>query len=176
MWPEIGLRRSALYLLHRLSRIASTPHAIGLGFAVGVFTAFSPLVGLHIVIAALLALALRASVIASAVGTLVGNPLTFPLIWAVSYKAGALLLGADMKSNVEIAMPDATLAHPSLFLDALWRNVEPVFLPLTFGGTLLGIAVAVLSYFAVRNMVNRFQARRQQAVKRGGTRRLVPGE
>ncbi len=68
--------------MHRLARLWASPHALAMGCAVGAFT---PFIGLHFVLAAIVAYVLRASVIASALGAALGNPVTLPFIWVASY-------------------------------------------------------------------------------------------
>ena len=92
-WPARSFRRSFRYRLLRLLRINASAHSIALGCALGVFAVFTPFLGLQMTIAALLALALRGSVLASAVGSFAGNPLTYPIIWISTFTAGNVLLG-----------------------------------------------------------------------------------
>lgn len=80
IWPKMGLSRAWRYLVHRMARLSASPHAIALGFAAGAFVSFTPFIGFHFILAGLLAFSLRASIIASAIGTVVGNPVTFPFI------------------------------------------------------------------------------------------------
>ena len=54
-WPEIGFNRAAKYMSHKVNRISGSPHAIALGFAAGAFASFTPAVGFHFVLAALIA-------------------------------------------------------------------------------------------------------------------------
>src|SRR5215469_9817947 len=91
-WPSIGFGRSSRYLMHRIGRIPGTPGTIALGFAIGVGTAMTPFVGLHLAIAVLIAWILRASALAAAIGTLAANPWTIPLIMLGIYKLGAFIL------------------------------------------------------------------------------------
>ena len=74
--------------LPRLAEVAA-------GVAAGAFTSFTPFMGLHFLFAALFAWAIRGNLLASALGTFVGNPLTFPFIWAATshqvYMAAASL-------------------------------------------------------------------------------------
>jgi len=85
IWPKMGLSRAWRYVVHRMARLKASPHAIALGFAAGAFASFTPFVGLHFILAGLIAFALRSSILASAIGTVVGNPLTFPFIWLSTY-------------------------------------------------------------------------------------------
>ena len=54
---------------------------------------FTPLFGLHFVFAAALAWVMGGNMVAALLATFVGNPVTFPLIAAVSMEVGTWLLG-----------------------------------------------------------------------------------
>ena len=94
IYPKIGVKRSIKYTGHRLGRMKSSPYEIACGFAIGAAISFTPFMGLHIIISAIIAFIMRGSIIASAIGTVVGNPLTFPFIWALVYSTGAFIVGA----------------------------------------------------------------------------------
>jgi uncharacterized protein (DUF2062 family) len=74
--------------------------------AVGLFAAFILPVG-QFVLAALLAVFLRANVPLAAAATLVSNPLTFPPIFYAAYRVGTFLLPARPEDAV---VPDHMLA------------------------------------------------------------------
>ncbi len=92
LWPRRSWTRSSRYVVYRLRRLSDTPHAVALGFAIGVFTAVTPFLGTHMVVAALLAWIIGGSVVAALLGTFVGNPLTYPLFWYSTYEVGNLML------------------------------------------------------------------------------------
>ena len=91
LWPRLGWERFGYYLFWRLMRISSAPHDVAAGAAAGVAVSFTPLLGLHFILAALLAFVVRGNVLAAIIGTFVGNPLTFPLFWGLSYRVGLWL-------------------------------------------------------------------------------------
>ena len=158
IWPRSGLSRAWRYVMHRLARLRASPHALAMGCAVGAFVSFTPFIGLHFALAAIIAYVLRGSVIASALGTTLGNPLTLPFIWVASYNVGALFLGIDMKSHVEIHAPASLFSDgPIAFAAMLWRAVEPVFLPIFIGSIPLGMICAVICYAIVRTTVTQFK-------------------
>ena len=177
IWPSMGLRRAWKFLVHRMARLSLGPHAIALGFAAGAFVSFMPFIGFHFILAGLLAFALRASILASAIGTVVGNPVTFPFIWLAAYNLGAALLGRAVKTELLIDLPsnsggtanEGFLAQVHL----LWRVIEPIFLPLVIGGVPIGLVCAVLCYWLVRMSVERFQSQRRK-VRTVATSRLQP--
>ena len=100
IWPARSFERSFRYMILRLWRIKASPHSIALGCAAGVFAIFTPFLGCQMLLAAFLALMFRGSVMASAVGTFAGNPLTYPIIWGSTFGVGNLFLGDS--ANAEI--------------------------------------------------------------------------
>ena len=73
----------------------SVPRAL----AIGLFAAFILPVG-QFILAALLAVGIRANVPLAAAATLVSNPLTFPPIYIGAYKMGSALLGSGRADSV----------------------------------------------------------------------------
>ena len=163
IWPRLGLRRAALYHWRRLFRISASAHSIALGFAAGVFMSFTPLVGFHLLLAAIAAFVLRSSIVASAVGTVIGNPLTFPLIWYATYNLGAVLLGEQPKSEVEIgALENSLIAEDPLGLfEGLTASLAPIFWPMMAGSVPLGTLAGVACYCMVYCSTKAFRKRRE---------------
>ena len=151
-------------------RLRGSPHAIALGFAVGVMVSFTPFIGFHFIAGGLLALVLGGSVIASAFGTFVGNPLTFPFIWYGIYKFGNLILGTDGDFNPDVLVSgfEKLWAGISDFsadvllgaFDILW----PLLKPMTVGSVPMGILAGMLFYVPVLKAVKSYQRRRSQFV------------
>lgn len=148
--PRKGWRRGYLYLGRRMQRLPDTPHRIALGFACGVQVSFTPFFGLHFVFAGALAWLLRGNVLAAAVGTFIGNPLTFPFIASASFWMGREITG------IHITPPD----HGYGF-DWLWQNLDAIFVPYLVGGLLPGLAASIACYCVMRPMVAAFQNRRR---------------
>lgn len=173
--PRGGWRRGIEYLGHRVRRLPDTPHRIALGFACGVFASFTPLFGLHFVLAAAFAKLVRGNILASLLGTLVGNPLTFPVIAGASLWLGRQIVGfgatgrdfsrvTDAFGEAVEALWDSVLA---LFGsgESEWGRLVPflrdVFWPYLVGGIVPGLAAAVLSYYLLRPLVSAYQLRRR---------------
>ena len=100
-WPKAGWKRSTKYIGHRVARIPGSPYSIAAGFACGAAISFTPFVGLHLAGGALFAWLIRGNLVASWIGTLVGNPWTFPFIWVGIYRLG-LMMGAGDSRNEEL--------------------------------------------------------------------------
>ncbi len=151
--PRRNYARSMRYYGKRIIRLRATPHAIAAGVAAGAFASFTPLMGFHFILSFALAFAARGSMIAAALGTAVGNPLTFPAIWASTLALGRWLLGID--GGAEGAQFGRAWAEQGFA--ALW---EPWVKPMLVGGVPLGLAVGALAYMITRTAVSAFQTRR----------------
>ena len=92
LWPKKGFQRSFYYVRERLSRMSGSTHALSLGMACGAAASMTPFLGLHFIIAAVLAYLVRGNLFTSAIGTLVGNPWSVPLIWAADNYVGAFVI------------------------------------------------------------------------------------
>ena len=151
-----GILRAARYYSLKILRIRATPHAISIGVAAGVFAAFLPLVGVHIAISIAVAWLLGVNMIAAAASTvLVGNPLTYPFIWAATWEAGQLILGSGPRGFTRFNLHD--LFHNMTFMD-IWR---PILKPMLIGSLPIATVCAVIGYVVVYQAVKIFRARRQ---------------
>ena len=90
-----GISRAIEYISLRLKRIPDTPHKISIGVSCGIFASFTPFFGLHFLIAGLLSFLVRGNVVASLIGTFLGNPVTFPFITLFNLNLGAWLIGKN---------------------------------------------------------------------------------
>lgn len=156
VWPRAGWRRTALYLAHRIGRVPGTPYRIAAGFACGAAVSFTPFMGFHFILAALLALLIRGNVIASAFGTAVGNFWTFPFIWIWTYNLGRWLLG-DFGGN---GLPVHLSIH--YLIDNFWD----VFWPMTVGGVPTGVVVWFAFFWPGCALVQQYQSRRRRRLRR----------
>jgi uncharacterized protein (DUF2062 family) len=157
LWPRRSWTRSSRYVIYRLRRLSDTPHAVALGFAVGVFTAVTPFLGTHMVMAALLAWVIGGSVIAAVLGTFVGNPLTYPVFWYSTYEVGSLMLGGGSgKQRIDLS---GGIFQTSI--DQLW----PILKPMSLGSIPIGLALAALSYLLVKPMVEAYKHRRRRELE-----------
>ncbi len=165
-WPEKGWRRSIAYSWCKITRLADTPHSIALGCAVGVVVSFTPFVGLHFLIAAILALVAGGNILASAIGTFFGNPLSFPFIWLSTYNLGSFMLGRELKWEVDINFPSDfwvnIFVFPGTALEQFWNAVGPFLVSMLVGSIPLGLVFALISYFPIKAAVENFQQRRNK--------------
>jgi len=155
LWPRVSWRRSGLYYLKRILRLSGSPYAIAMGSAVGAAVAFTPFIGLHLILTFAIAWVVRGNMIAGAIGgTVFGNPLTYPFIWASTYQLGRLLL------NQEARPAPARLEHD--LLHKSWDQLWPIVKPLTIGCVPLGLAVGALVYLLVYKALIAYREGRSQ--------------
>jgi len=62
VWPQGGWGRAFNYVKHRVRRLPDSPRKISRGVFAGVLVSFTPFFGLHFVIAALIAKAMRGNI------------------------------------------------------------------------------------------------------------------
>ncbi|MEM6618592.1 MAG: DUF2062 domain-containing protein [Pseudomonadota bacterium] len=175
VYPRTGWRRAFEYIGHRIKRLPDSAHKIAVGIACGVFVTFSPLFGLHFFLAAFLAFLLRGNILASLLATFVGNPVTFPLIAAISYRTGLVMMGRGTERQVGRKILDEF----SAMFSVIWHNFKAlfggtpvpwapvghafheVFLPYLLGGLVSGAVFAALFYVGSKPMIAAYQKRRK---------------
>jgi len=159
VWPSSGWGRTAQYLGHRVVRIPDTPASIAAGLAFGAAISFTPFIGLHLAFSIGVAWAARANLVAAAIGTLLGNPWTFPLIWLVTYKTGAAFLGLDGGLDISEFMAGFNL------FENPYDYLKPVLIPLLLGSVPYILGVWVLVYFPTKNLIEVKRRRRRRKDK-----------
>jgi uncharacterized protein (DUF2062 family) len=151
-------------------RLESTPHAVGLGLATGVFVAFLPILGAQMMIAATIAWVGRANISAALLGTWAGNPVTWPMMWVASYLIGVTLLGeagamtADELQRALSRLGTFTPDRASLMaaFDGAKAVLWPILKPLFVGGLVLGLISGSALYFIGRRAAEAFRTRSRQ--------------
>ncbi|MEM8813629.1 MAG: DUF2062 domain-containing protein [Pseudomonadota bacterium] len=155
LWPRRSWFRSFEYLRKRVVRLSASPHVIALGFAAGAFASCTPFVGFHFIIAAAVAFVLGGNIIASAIGTAVGNPLTFPFIWASTFQIGVQVLPSPQME-----------AHSGEFsVDFFTQSLDvilPTFARMLIGSVPIGFVVACVAYVVIRIITAAYQAARRR--------------
>jgi uncharacterized protein (DUF2062 family) len=160
LWPSAGWRRSSRYLMHRVLRLNDSPSSIAAGLACGSAVAFTPFVGLHIVLSAIFAWVIRGNVIASAVATLVvGNPWALPLIWVWIYQLGRWLLGIHGGHGLPA---DLTFSH-------VIAHPMQILLPVALGSAPSAAAVWFIVYWPAKLAIQRVHDMRRRRTAQGRT-------
>lgn len=155
LWPRRSFSRSIQYFAKRVLRLTASSHAIAAGVAAGVFASFSPFLGFHFIMAVVLAYLLAGNLVAAVVGTGVGNPLTFPFIWAGSYELGTFIVNRGAMDERHINF--AKMFRHFHFIE-LWK---PILEPMAVGGTILGLGAGLIFYGITYWGVTVFRERRR---------------
>jgi len=136
-------------LVRRVKKLEGNPHYIAMGMAIGVFVGITPTMPFHTVIAVALALILRGSIAAAAIGVWFGNQISAPFFYLGSYKIGIFIF-----------------CHPAPF-DVKYESVleliklgTDVTIAMIVGGIILGILPGIAAYFITRNIITRIRSRK----------------
>ncbi len=180
LWPRSGWERAAKYIFHRVARLPGTPYAIAGGLACGAAISFTPFLGMHIVLSALLAWSIRANIISSVIGTAVGNPWTFPFIWVWVYELGRWMgagPGGDGAEDLDFIGLFGKILEAVLRLDVtyLFETAGPVFWPMLAGSIPTAVVVWFAFYMPLKPVVGSYQRRRRARRERRRLRRQAKG-
>ena len=138
---------------YKIIKIKDFPESVAIGMAWGVAVSFTPLLGLHLIICYIGTWIMRGNLIAATVGTIIGNPWTFPIIFFLDYKLGTTIFLSEM-NFYEFKI--------SFFVN----NFGDLFLP-----TLLGsLPIALIMWFLTFNLCKNFLNKRIHE-KKNKTRR-----
>lgn len=142
-----GPQRLLAYLRALFKRIQDSPYRVAAGAACGAAISFTPFIGFHLALAMLLAVVLRANLISAALGTAIGNPWTFPVIWLFTLRLGEWMLGIDGSLSVTEAFDGLA--------DAPVEVLQPLVIPMIIGGFVLAIPAWGATYWLLRRLIAR---------------------
>ena len=83
--------RTKKYISLSIKRMKGSPQALSLGLATGIAISFTPFIGLHALLAIFISWVIGGSMAAALIGTLLGNPWTFPFIWYFTFEIGQFI-------------------------------------------------------------------------------------
>lgn len=185
-YPRGGWTRAAVYVIHRIRRLPDPAHRISRGVAAGVFVCFTPFFGLHFVLAATVAWAIRGNMLAALLATFFGNPLTFPIIAELSLEIGSRLLGLPHTAHLpqiidafSHAMRDIGHNLMAVFTadQADWRGLgvfwQRILFPYFVGGLAPGFITALVAYFATTPVITAYQKGRVKRLKKRYEKRMA---
>lgn len=159
-WPSMGWKRSFSYIKHRVIRLQASNYAVAAGLAFGASISWAPTLGFHIIQACLLCFIFRANYLAALLGTIIGNPWTFPLMFFVSYQLGFFVI--DLAGYKELLPTGDIDFSLSGIADAPWAILGPMLV----GGYMMTALTFPLFYGAFYVMVRSARATRQKILDR----------
>ena len=126
----------------KIFRIRDFPEAVAVGLAWGAAVSFTPLLGLHIIICFLGTWLMRGNLIAATVGTIVGNPWTFPFFFYIDYKIGMLFFNETLESY-------------EFKVNFLIENFQNLFIPTFVGSLPVAIIIWFITYYLSKNLLSK---------------------
>ena len=133
---------------NKLLNIPAHPHQVAMGYALGIFLAASPLIGLKVFIAIGLTLLFKWSKVAAVIGVFHINILTGPPFYAISFLVGKSILGSDISFDLSGPM------NLDMMAEILTTN-SVVFIILLAGGIILGLPMAAAAYYFSKSIIRR---------------------
>ena len=149
------VNRILSYYKLRLARLPASNYAISSGFACGSMVSFTPLLGLHFLLAVIFAFVIRGNFIAALIGTIVGNPITFPFIWGLIYKVGTYVTTIEQ----------ANFSYEINFNMIINQTYE-IFFPMLVGGIVIAPLVWIISYFIIHSFISSYNRRKNKKKRR----------
>ncbi len=142
---------------NRFIKIHGNPREVALGFALGVFVGMSPTYGFQIALGVFFAAILKWNKIAAAIGVWITNPVTAPFIYGGTYYLGASILGIETSFSFE------SVFSKSFFVEFI-KNTPLILGALILGGFLVGIPLALMTYFFSFTLLKRYQESVKRAI------------
>ncbi len=162
-------------LLHNLNAIGAKlisikddPGRIANGYALGIFLATTPFIGLKVFIALLIASIFNWNRVAAVIGVYHVNSLTAPFFYGLSFSIGRILTGSELKFHLP-----QTLNFQSLVQTFIGST--DLIIILTIGGLILGIPGAFLAKEVIKRMIMRQNKTMNNQTNTDSTYALVTG-
>lgn len=169
-------RRRISYLarrvLRRLGKATGTAHQIALGVAIGFFVGWLPIIGIQMVVAVVVCQIFKANKVVPIFPIWLTNPVTLIPVYSFNYWVGWKVVGGPPLSNLvevlkkmlAVPPPDPEVGR----MEAWWDGVKyglgellsmgwDMQIPLWLGSVIVGMALAVPSYYLTRRFVESFR-------------------
>ncbi len=154
------------FIEFRILHVNDSPHRIALGVALGLFIAWTPAIGLHILIALVMCILLRVNKFAALTSVWISNPLTIIPIYYPNYLAGRAVLAVFHTepgfSYVQVSELFEKSFSPShitagFYTAEFWNQagsfLVQIGLELLIGGFVIGGLIAITAYFATYKFI-----------------------
>lgn len=176
------LRKSYVFTIKQAKKILGlndSPHAIGLGVAIGMFIAFTPTIPLQMTISFIIAWICRANKAATLPPAWVTNPITAPPIFFAEYLTGVYILklfsfeydvvGKEKYTKGIEEVLKLDIYHISELFPQLialtvktWEKIGP---PLLLGSLIWSTIIGVAFYFITYKFVEKRRERKRKKIQ-----------
>lgn len=164
IWPRKGWKRAFIYIKHRILRIPHSTHDIAMGLAAGCVVSWTPTWGIQILQCFVFCKIFKANFFASVIGTMFGNPWTFPILIWISHLVGeAVINSTGLDSYFEM------LGYNTVVPDDK-GSVVTAFIPTLIGGYIMALATFPIFYYSFYYMI---KAARAAKIRVGATAHVL---
>ncbi len=154
---SVGLKIKEKFIgwLTKIRHLSGSSKSVAEGLATGVSVSFTPFVGFHLIISMIISKICHQNGVAAAIGTIAGNPFTFPFIWYATYQTGTFMLKQDSK-YIQIDFIDLFKktfnAVIRLDFNTFLGDIWPILYPMIIGC----IPFVIISWLTVTLTVERY--------------------
>lgn len=170
------LRKLKERLHHLLHLDDESPHGLAKAFAVGVFVAFTPFLGLHTLMVLFLAWVFRLNKLAALSGTLVNNPWTIAFVYIGPTWVAVMLMrhaGMDVPplhyNSLRVqfmgTMEEYKLWQP-IFWKTFLREFKPHIHAFLLGTTIAGVVASLVAYFVALFGIKYYRKERARLLRK----------
>lgn len=157
--PSVMMKSAFRSLLN----LDDPPERTALAFAIGVFIGFSPILGLHTIIAAIVSVVWKFNKPAIFTGIYLNNPWTLAPIVALSWAVGRVFIGSP-----PVDLPHFTLSAMMtndfwVMIAAQWQQL----IPFAVGATILSFIGAIVSYPLMLYVLRAYRERKRSNEQTG---------
>ncbi len=156
-------------VLRLLNRFRGSAEDIAGGFSLGLFIAFTPTIGVQILIAVFLATFFKISRPAAIIGAMVTNPVTIPPLFTLNYFVGNIFLDGPTVSevykhflNIASQMAKLNIWQVGEQIKAFSETGQEMLFPLLLGSVIVGVVAALLSYYILVRVLRFLISHRQR--------------
>ncbi len=160
IWHRRHRRQFRRFIYHDLLHADDPPDRLALGMAVGMFVAFTPTIGVQMLIAGFLSWVLRANKLVSMAVVWISNPATMLPIYWYCYHIGAAILTLEPIRRAwwgQLANPPPGWWPAVKFY---WARFVHIAAPLWLGGCVVGLICAYATYYATYHTIRCYRIRR----------------
>jgi uncharacterized protein len=156
-------------VLRWVIKLRSSPRAIAGGLGLGTFIAFTPTIGVQLILSFVMATFLNLNRPAAMIPVWITNPVTFAPIYTFNYWLGAKIWHGPPLSEVSALFIDIGRTMASLeFWDikeqflAVLQMGKDILIPLVLGSLVIGVVTGLLAYVFSLKLLSIFFTRRSE--------------